>query len=244
MADPVAELKEKVALACRILADQGLVSDILGHVSARIPGTEEMVIRCRGEDEYGLPFTTADAIRRVDFNGRGEELTERYQAPLELPIHGEIYKVRPEVGAVIHAHPPAAVACGIAGLELRPIFGAFNVPAMRMALEGIPVFPRAVLISRAELAAEMLAVMGSKEVCLLRGHGITVTGRTVEEATVRAVNLEILARMTLEVAKTGKVAPDIEWADIAEFAHRGPVLPGSERWVWRYLARMVERHAR
>lgn len=230
-------LREKVALSCRILAHQGLVSDILGHVSARIPDSSDMFIRCRGEEEYGLPFTQATAIRRVDFNGHGDVAEGRYQTPLELPIHGEIYKYRPEVQCVIHAHPPAAVACGIAGLDLRPIVGCYNVVALHLALQGIPVFPRAILISRADLAAQLLAVMGERDVCLMKGHGITVTGRTVEEATTRAINVEMLARMTLEVAQTGRAYDELPWLDIQEFVKAGRTLPDREKWVWRGLVR-------
>lgn len=239
LADTVTELREKVALSCRILAQQGLVSDILGHVSARIPGTNEMLIRCRGDEEYGLPFTTPSAIRQVDFDGHGDLADGRYQTPLELPIHGEIFKVRPDVQCVVHAHPPAAVACGIAGLELRPIIGCFNIPALHMALAGIPVFPRAILINRPEVASQLLAVMGQRDICLMKGHGITVTGRTIEEATTRAINIEMLARMTLEVAQTGRPYEDIPWLDIQEFVRSGRTLPEREKWVWRFLVRQL-----
>src|SRR5436190_1184053 len=83
----------------------------------------------------------------------------------------------------------------LAGLALRPVFGAYNIPAMRLALDGVPVFPRSVLISRPQLAAEMMAAMGEHPVVLLRGHGITVAGVSVEQATGRAVDLEELCRV-------------------------------------------------
>ena len=63
------------------------------------------------------------------------------------------------------------------------MFGAYNMPAMRLALESVPVYERPVLITRAELAAEMLAAMGDSDVVVLRGHGITAGARTVEQAT-------------------------------------------------------------
>ena len=105
MSDSMEDVQEKVALSCRILAMEGLVNDILGHVSARTPGRDEMWIRCRSEDEQGVRYTTVDAIRRVDFDGNGADLESRYQVPNELPIHGEIFKRRESVGCVIHAHP-------------------------------------------------------------------------------------------------------------------------------------------
>jgi len=98
MDEALHEIREKVALSCRILAMEGLVDETLGHVSARIPGTDEMYIRCRGEEENGVRYTTVDDIRRVNFDGNGEDLLGIYQVPKELPIHGEIMKFRPEVG--------------------------------------------------------------------------------------------------------------------------------------------------
>lgn len=231
------ELREKVAQSCRILAMEGLVDETLGHVSVRI-SDKEMLIRCRGEDENGVRYTTADMIRLVDFDGNGDDLMGKYEVPKELPIHGEIYKRRPEVGCVIHAHPPAALICGISGIEFRPIFGAFNIPAMRLAQQGIPVFPRSYLVSRPELAIPMLEVMGDKPVCVMKGHGITVTGATVEEATVTALNFNTLAKVTLEVAKTGRNAPDISGEDMAELPNLGTKF--NAEWVWRYYVRKLK----
>lgn len=238
MHEPLEELREKIALSCRILAMEGLVEGTLGHVSVRIPGSDEMLVRCRGEEERGVRYTGKEAIRRVDFDGQGDELGAHYEVPKELPIHGEIFKARREVGSVIHAHPPAALICGITDLELRPIFGAFNMPAARMALDGIPVFPRPYLVSRPELAAPLLEAMGDKHVCIMRGHGVTVTGETVEEATVRALNLNTLARVTLQVAQTGREAPDITPEDAAELPDLGSTF--DTKWVWRYYTKKLE----
>ena len=238
MGDSLLELKEKVALSCRILAMEGLVDETLGHVSARIPGTNEMFIRCRGEEENGVRFTTVDAIRRVDFDGNGDDLQGIYQIPKELPIHGEIMKNRQDVGCVIHAHPPAALICGISNLPLRPIFGAFNIPAMRMALEGVPVFQRAYLVTRPELATPLLEKMGDKPICLMKGHGITATGANIEEATINALNFNTLAKISLEVAKTGQEVSDISEEDIAELPDLGSKF--NAKWVWRYYVKKLQ----
>jgi ribulose-5-phosphate 4-epimerase/fuculose-1-phosphate aldolase len=239
MVEPVQELREKVMLSCRILAMEGLVDDILGHVSVRIADADEMWIRCRSPEEEGVRYTTLDAIRRVDFDGKGPDKGDQYHVPNELPIHGEIYKRRPPVGCVIHAHPKEALICGITELEFRPIFGAFtHMRAMRMALEGIPIFPRSYLVNRAELAAPMIEIMGDKSICLMKGHGITVAGKTVEEATVRALNFNTLARVTLQVAQTGRKAPDISPVDIENLPDLGSTF--NDTWVWRYYARKLK----
>ena len=217
---------------------EGLVDDILGHVSARIPDSDAMWIRCRSSEEEGVRYTTAVAIRRVDFDGAGLGEGQPYRVPNELPIHGEIYKKRSEVGCVIHAHPKEALICGITELEFRPIFGAFNIPAMRMASDGIPVFPCSYLINRPELAAPMIEAMGERSICLMKGHGITVTGKTVEEATVRALNFNILARTTLQVAQTGRRAPDISPEDVEKLPDLGSTF--NDTWVWRYYVRKLK----
>jgi ribulose-5-phosphate 4-epimerase/fuculose-1-phosphate aldolase len=110
MQDTLAELRSKVALSCRILAMMGLVKEITGHVSARIPDSDQMFIRCRGVDEYGLPFTSTEAVQQVGFDGDGPDASRfgrmrevNYEVPAEYPIHGEILRARPQVNCVIHA---------------------------------------------------------------------------------------------------------------------------------------------
>ena len=214
------ELRRTVALACRILAHMGLVRDITGHVSARIPGTDEMVIRCRGDDEFGLAFTRTRQVRRVDFDGHGGGLGKRHVVPLELPIHGELYRARPEVGAVVHAHPAAVLLCGLAGLELRPVFGAYDAYALGVAAAGVPVFPRSLLIDGKEIAGELIEAMAGHDTCLMRGHGITVVGATVEQATIRALKLEVLAEVTWQLATSGREVGELPEDEVAAFLGR------------------------
>jgi ribulose-5-phosphate 4-epimerase/fuculose-1-phosphate aldolase len=239
--DPVAELRQKVALSCRILAMVGIVGEINGHVSARVPGSEEMLLRCRGGDEYGLAYTTPAAIRRLRFDGRSEELAGQYEVPIEFPIHGETLRAHPEVGAVVHAHPPAILLCGLAGIPLRPVFGAYDPAAMGLALDAIPVYPRSVLISSPALAAEVVAVMAQREVCILRGHGVVVTGRTVEESTLRAIRLESLARVCWELARHGPL-PTLPAEELASFAALldPQRLARTDEYVWRYYVQRLE----
>ena len=226
------ELRATVAQACRVLAVEGLVEGTLGHVSVRT-GDDRMLIRCRGAAEHGLLFTEDADVRLTDFDGTLIDPDDGYKVPNELPIHGELLRARPEVGAVVHAHPPAVLVCGVAGLELRPVFGSYNIPAMRLALDGVPVYPRSVLIRRPELAQEMIAAMGERPVCVLKGHGITVTGDSVEQAVVRAVNLNALATVTLAVAQAGGRADPIPAEDVAELPDLGSAF--NDLAVWRYL---------
>jgi ribulose-5-phosphate 4-epimerase/fuculose-1-phosphate aldolase len=224
------QLRRKVAVACRILAHQGLAEDVLGHVSVRV-GPDRMLLRCRGPEDAGLLFTEPGDVRLVDMDGAGD-LGGGYSVPKELPIHAEVLRARPEVMSVVHVHPPAVLLAGLTGVELRPVFGAYNIPALRMALDGVPVYPRAVLISRPELGRDMVAAMGQSPVCVLRGHGITAAGDSVEQAVVRALNLNVLARVSVELAHLGASAPQLPPEDIAELPDLGSAF--NDVSVWRY----------
>src|SRR6185312_12463266 len=103
-------LAEVVATACRVMAERGLVEHVLGHISVRT-GDDELLIRCRGPEESGLAFTTADDVRAVRFDGVGD--LGAWTAPNELPIHTEVMRRRPDVAAVVHAHPPAVVTASL-----------------------------------------------------------------------------------------------------------------------------------
>lgn len=227
------ELRATIATACRVLEAKGLVEGILGHVSARV-SDDELVVRCRGaERERGLRNTQASDVWRVSLDGAPIDVPEGYSPPKELPIHAETLRRRPEFGAVIHAHPPAALLAGLAELRPRPVFGAFDIPAMRLALRGVPVFDRPILITRAELADEMLAAMGDSNVCLLRGHGITVGAPTVEQATVLAINLNTLLDVTVKLAQLGAEPPDLSEEDLAELPDLGSAF--NDQLVWQAL---------
>lgn len=228
-ADAHAEGRALVATACRILARRGLVDGVLGHVSLRA-GPDRLLVRCRGPRELGVARTQPDDVRLVDFDGNHLERSDGWAVPKELPIHTRLLASRPDVGSVVHAHPPAVLLCGLAGVEPRAVFGAYSIPAMHLALEGVPVYERPVLITRTELADEMLAAMGSHRVCILRGHGITVAGSAVEQATLTALDLDQLCAVALELARLGAVPPEVGPEDRAELPDLGSAFNDGLRW--------------
>jgi ribulose-5-phosphate 4-epimerase/fuculose-1-phosphate aldolase len=231
------ELRSTIATACRVLAARGLVDGVLGHVSARV-AVDELVVRCRGEDERGLAQSDSGDVWRFTMDGEQVDAPPGFAPPNELPLHAELLRARPELGAVVHAHPPAALLAGLAGLEPRPVFGAYNIPAMRLAVAGVPVYERSVLITRRELALEMVAAMGGGDTCLLRGHGITVAAETVEQATVLAVNLNDLLSVTVELARLGAAPPDVSAEDLAELPDLGSDF--NDRFAWQAMVADLE----
>jgi len=222
-----ASVRHLIAEACRILAHAGLADDILGHVSLRT--ANGLAVRCRGEKEAGLLFTQPRDVHEVTPLA---VLPPDYQAPNELPIHTEILAARPDVQAVVHAHPPFVVAADLAGIALRPVIGAYNIPAMRLAAERIPIYGRSVLISTAELGRDLAQALGSAPAVLLRGHGIVTVGATVQEAVVRALNIEILAKMLVRASARGTVDYEVDIDDRATMPDLGTVF--NDLYVWQY----------
>jgi ribulose-5-phosphate 4-epimerase/fuculose-1-phosphate aldolase len=224
----MATTRRNVALACRILAFQGLAEDILGHVSARVDG-DRVLIRCRGPRERGLLFTQPADIRLVDLSS-DHRSDGKYSVPNEFPIHRELLRAHPEINAVVHAHPPAVVAADLAGIPLVPMIGAFNIPAALMAAAGIPVFGRSVLIQTQALANDMVEAMRGRQICVLRGHGITTAGATVQQAVARALNLDSLARMACRIAAVGAVPVSIPSLDLEALPDLGAAFNDDALW--------------
>lgn len=232
----LAPLRQKIAVGCRILAHQGLIEDILGHISVRIDD-DHLLVRSRGPQERGLLFTTPDDVQLVTIADATCERTE-YSPPNELPIHVEVLRARPEVQSVVHAHPPEVIAADLAGVPLSPLVGAYQIPGTKLAAEGIPVYRRGVLIRRAELGREMVAAMGNKQVCVLRGHGITTAGATIEQAVGRALAINSLARMACRVRSLGGAVTPLPADDLAELPDLGATF--TDTLIWRHYAQRLE----
>ncbi|MBZ3900404.1 class II aldolase/adducin family protein [Streptomyces griseiscabiei] len=211
-----------VSDGCRVLAARGLADGILGHISLRVD-ERTLLVRCRGPHERGLLYTEPDDIRLVDLDGAAAAPGELvgWSVPNELPLHTEVLRTRPEVSCVVHAHPPAVVAADLAGLGIRPVIGAYDIPGMRLAARGVPVHPRGVLIHDRRLAAEMVDSLGDRDVVLLRGHGLTSTGTSVQEAVLRAVSVDTIARLSLDVVKAGGTLRDLPDEDMRELPDLG-----------------------
>jgi ribulose-5-phosphate 4-epimerase/fuculose-1-phosphate aldolase len=239
----LAPLRTLIAQACRVLAARGLADGILGHVSMRVD-TRRLLVRCRGPQERGLAFTTDADIRLVDLDGQEGapgELDGGYGPPNELPLHTEVLRTRADVAAVVHAHPPDVVAADLAGIAIRPIVGAFDIPGTRLAAGGVPVHPRGVLVRDRRLAAEMVASMRDRPVVVLRAHGLTSAAPGVEQAVLQSVSVDQLARLSLRVVGAGGTLVDLPDADMAELPDLGAAFNNAT--AWRHELARLPHHA-
>jgi L-fuculose-phosphate aldolase len=195
--------------------------------------------------EAPLSYTTPDDLAIVDMEGKLVEAPrDGLAAANETFIHTEVLRARPELNSVIHIHPMSVVAFTIAEKPLLPIVGAYNPNALRLVREGIPTYPRAVLINSPARGRDLVATMGASRVCLMRGHGITTAGATVEEATLTAIQLNDLAELHFKADLLGGAKPisDEDLQDILgnlppDVGRRqGPPRPPSSEW--RYYTRL------
>ncbi|AAS05054.1 class II aldolase/adducin family protein [Mycobacterium avium subsp. paratuberculosis] len=225
------EQRALVAQGCRMAAARGLVDGILGHVSLRIDD-ERLLVRCRSDTDDGVAFTRPGDIRLVRFDGTAGAPGELdgYRVPNELPIHVETMLADPRHTAVAHLHPPAVVAADLAGITLRPIYGAHDIPGARLARGGVPVYERAVLIRDSRLAGDMVAAMRGRPVVVCRGHGITSAAATVPQAVLQAISVDALARMSLRVRAAGGTLRDIADVDWDDLPDLGPAFTAEAAW--------------
>jgi ribulose-5-phosphate 4-epimerase/fuculose-1-phosphate aldolase len=243
------ELKDTVATACRILGTRGVTHGALGHVSARIPGTDRVLIKAKGPDEEALEFAAVRDIITIDIEGAVLEAPDGLTSPNETAMHLAVYRARPEVMSVIHSHPDWVVVLTACEKPILPIYGAYDPQSMRMAADGIPVYPRSVTIVNDELGKDFMKTMGTSDTCLLRGHGMTTAGSSVEDCTNRSLRVYELARINYLAYAIGnpKSIPD---EDIAEYRERenvgqrkrlqGPSTSGV-RSDWKYYKKALDR---
>ncbi len=197
----IKELKEKVATASRILCHELEFVEYSGHASARVPNTDRILIKARHTEKVGYMLTiSAKEVVMVDLEGNLIEGS--HEPPSETSLHTEIYKMRKDVGGIVHTHQKFALAFGIAGREILPVF---HPVAASSVSGGIPIYKSAELINIAEQGKAVAETLGDRHACHLQGHGIVVVGKSVEEATIRATYLEQQAELNYMALQLGSI---------------------------------------
>ncbi len=220
-------LRRDVALANRIIERFGL-SNAFGHVSARIPGTDTFYISTRRSP--GL----ADENHLLVIDTDGKVLSGDGMPNSEFWIHARIYAARPDVGAVVHAHPPACISLTQLGEPHRVVHN------QGAAFVDVPEYERIGLIRSRELGDQVAKSLGGGVAVMMRGHGISTAFKDVRAATVAACFLEESAQLNLgmlaAVGGDGKRirAFSSEEANLAN-EQTGPAARASDR-AWEYYA--------
>jgi HCOMODA/2-hydroxy-3-carboxy-muconic semialdehyde decarboxylase len=225
------QILEDLVAAYRVLAEYRVI-DAYGHVSMRSPDNPQRYFIARSlapevvqvEDimEYDLDS------RPLDERGR-ESVRERF-------IHGEVYKARPEVMAVVHNHSPSVIPFSVANVPMRPIFHMAAFVG-----EGVPNFEirdvekgTDLLVKTPQLGAALARTLGRHPASLMRGHGAVVVGENIARAVGRSVYLEQSAQLQMQAMM---LSDKITWLDDAEVKASVPVQDYKRAWpMWREKA--------
>jgi len=148
-----------------------------------------------------------------------------------------MYRKRPELASVVHAHPATVVLFTICNKPLMPLYGAYDPSSLRLLTEGIPTYPRSITVSNDKLGQEFAGTMNGRA-CLMRGHGITTCGATVEEATLTAIKLNELAEMNYRAHLLGNPEP-IPAEEIAIITSGKNVKDTHADSSWRYYCTLA-----
>jgi ribulose-5-phosphate 4-epimerase/fuculose-1-phosphate aldolase len=225
---PAPDLVEKLVTANHILYNQGVV-DGFGHISVRHNASPEHFLLSRNRAP-GL--VTAQDILVYDLNG---DLTEPsvHRSYFERFIHSEIYRARPDVMSVVHSHSQSVIPFGATGQRLRPIFHMSGFLGSGSALFDTrdTAGNTDLLISNIGLGKALAIAMGQHNCVLMRGHGATITGPSIEVAVYRAVYAETNAKLQIQAAALGPVNYlTEEEAALATQTVEGQVLRAWDLW--------------
>ena len=182
---------EIVAVCCR-LYDRGLIAGQDGNVSVRLRSGHILVT------PSGLSKVDVTPDDLVELTAEGEQVTGGPAASSEIGMHLRIYRERPDVRAIVHAHPPIATAFGVVGRDFMDavlpevIFHLGRVPLVPFALPGTPA-----------LGDAMASYLADHDAFLLASHGATTVGPTLRLAHQRMESLEHAARILHAASQIG-----------------------------------------
>jgi ribulose-5-phosphate 4-epimerase/fuculose-1-phosphate aldolase len=192
----VQELREQVVTCTRLLAFTEIL-DYSGHVSARVPGEDLLLIQPRDASRASL---TAEDLLVVDFEGR---VVEGDGVPVvEWPIHAGAYRARADVAVVLHGHPTLSTTFSMVDRPLLPMRHFFyKYP------DGLAIHPDSTHITTIEQGDALAKTLGSADACLIRSHGTLLVARRIQELFMDALDLEENARTLIVAAQLGQILP-------------------------------------
>jgi ribulose-5-phosphate 4-epimerase/fuculose-1-phosphate aldolase len=228
-------LLDDLVAANRILAMHGVL-DAYGHVSARSDGDPARFVMSRS-----LAPSLVTRADLVEHGPDSEPIGDARKGYLERYIHGEIYRQRPDVMAVVHSHADSVIPFAITKGALRPVYHMAS-----FLWTGVPVFdirgvrPESDLLIRDRgLGRDLAASLGACSCVLMRGHGMTVVGESLPEAVFRAVYTQAIAKLQGLAAQLPGPIEFLSDAEgrLATAANRGTIERPWELWKRRATGR-------
>ncbi len=191
-----AALRESMCELGRSLFERGLTAGSSGNLSARLPGGTFLIT------PSGVSKAMLQPGDLIEVDSSGRVVRGEGRPSTELAMHLAAYAARPDVAALVHAHPVTAVGFTIAGVP----WPGDLVPEAAVTLGPVAVAPFATP-GTAEVPASLAPFLAGHDVLLLARHGALCMGRTVDEAVGRMETLERVARMALVARALGRCEP-------------------------------------
>jgi len=184
-----------MAQCCRQLAERGLIAGQDGNLAVRL-GPDRVLV---------TPSGVLKALLRpsdmVEVDLRGRRRRGRRNPTSELDLHLRILTHRPDVGAVVHAHPPVATGLGVAGQDMH----IFVLPELILQCRGgVPLVPYGTP-GTPELGDRIEPHLSGHDAWLLANHGAVTVGDTLDAAWIRMESLEHAARIIWTARTLGRV---------------------------------------
>jgi ribulose-5-phosphate 4-epimerase/fuculose-1-phosphate aldolase len=235
MADVLAETLHELIVATRILCNEKVL-DAFGHVSVRHPHDPQRYFISRHRapelaEVSDLVELTLDSepVRPTEFRLYSEKV-----------IHGEIYKARPDVNAVVHHHAHAVLPYAISGQEIVPVFHLGAVMGKVQFWDQRDEFGDTnMLVVKPEEGASLARALGPHWTVLMRRHGASVAGTSLRELTFRTVFTCDNARLQSQAMAHGRV--DALSAGEAKLTSSHQLRPPSTNRAWDYWLRQIEK---
>ena len=221
-----------LVIANRILANEGVI-DAFGHVSIRHPERADRYFLARSRSpelvergdlmEFDLDSNPVDADARTMYS--------------ERPIHGCIYKARPDVKSVCHNHAHSLIPFGVTGGAIKPIWHVAGSIGAEVPIWDIreEFGETDLLVTNNDLGNSLAKKLGKNRACLMRGHGAVVATHDLKASVFVAIYLMANARLLREAREMGQVTylseGEIKLTEQMNFKQR------SQNRAWEYWAR-------
>jgi L-fuculose-phosphate aldolase len=192
------ELRREMIRVARLVWERGFVAATDGNLSARL-GANRLLVTASGVSK-GFLSDEDLVVMRLDGEPVASYRGRDSRPSSEIAMHLEVYRQRPDVKAVIHAHPPLATAFSIAGVSLARCV----IPEVIVAMGGIPTAEYATP-GTAEVAVSIQGAIREYDALILAHHGSLTVGDTLWEAYLRLEKVEHTAQITLAAQQLGRV---------------------------------------
>ncbi len=198
----VDKLIETLVTANRILANEGVV-DAFGHVSVRHPDDPSRYLLSRARSPE-----LVEASDILEHTLDGELVNANDKAPYaERFIHAAIYDARPDVHSVVHHHSHSVIPFGITGEKIRPLLHmcASIGPEVPLWDSQDKFGDTTLLVANMAMGRDFARVLGNHHCALMRGHGCSVVGTSIQAAVFTAIYLEVNAQLQLSASRLGPI---------------------------------------